>query len=134
MEVETKPSPLSAYDILGIIPNATQDDIRVAYRIMARRYHPDVSSDPDAKDLFISVTEAYELLSDVARRRKYDAVRKILQQEKQDEEERNNQYTNNPFMSSCGVHGMFSGSAVFYSATSMMFSVPRGQSGSVSIP
>lgn len=105
MEVETSKasSPFSAYDILGVAPTATQDDIRVAYRIAARRYHPDTNSNPDAKDLFISATEAYELLSDVTKRKKYDAVRKILQQEKQKEAEINNKYTGNQGFTSGSV-------------------------------
>lgn len=133
MEVEIKPSPPSAYDILGIVSNATQDDIHTAYRIMVRRYHPDVNSDPDAKDLFISVTEAYKLLSDIAQRRKYDVVRKILQQEKQDEKERD-QYMNNPFVSGSGGFA-FSGSAIFYGNVPFGYGAPAmNQSASSSMP
>jgi hypothetical protein len=50
------------YEILGIQSNASIDDIKKAYRKKARLYHPDINPDPDAKDHFISITEAYEFL------------------------------------------------------------------------
>ena len=51
------------YEILGIQSNASIDDIKKAYRKKARLYHPDINPDPDAKDHFISITEAYEFLT-----------------------------------------------------------------------
>ena len=50
------------YEILGIQSNASVDDIKKAYRKKARLYHPDINPAPDAKDHFISITEAYEFL------------------------------------------------------------------------
>ncbi len=50
------------YEILGLPTNSTIDEIKKAYRKKARLYHPDVNPAPDAKDLFISITEAYEFL------------------------------------------------------------------------
>jgi hypothetical protein len=50
------------YNILGIPDNASFDDIKKAYRAKARLYHPDINPAPDAKDMFITVTEAYEFL------------------------------------------------------------------------
>jgi hypothetical protein len=50
------------YEILGIQSNASIDDIKKAYRKKARLYHPDINPAPDAKDHFISITEAYEFL------------------------------------------------------------------------
>lgn len=50
------------YSILDLPAVATVDEIKKAYRKKARLYHPDVNNSPDAKDLFISVTEAYEFL------------------------------------------------------------------------
>jgi hypothetical protein len=50
------------YTILGLEKGATIDEIKKAYRHFARQYHPDVCNDPDAKDKFIQVNEAYELL------------------------------------------------------------------------
>lgn len=50
------------YEILGLPSNSTIDEIKKAYRKNARLYHPDINSAPDAKDRFISITEAYEFL------------------------------------------------------------------------
>jgi len=50
------------YDILGIPSCASVEDIKKAYRKKARLYHPDINPDPEAKDMFISITEAYEFL------------------------------------------------------------------------
>lgn len=50
------------YRILGLPCNASVEDIKKAYRTKARLYHPDINHDPDAKDLFICATEAYEFL------------------------------------------------------------------------
>jgi DnaJ domain len=50
------------YEILSIQSNASIDDIKKAYRKKARLYHPDINPAPDAKDHFISITEAYEFL------------------------------------------------------------------------
>ncbi|XP_015698777.2 chaperone protein dnaJ 20, chloroplastic-like [Oryza brachyantha] len=63
------------YDLLGISSEGTLDEVRAAYRRMARKYHPDVSP-PDAAaentSRFIEVQEAYETLSDPSRRATYD--------------------------------------------------------------
>jgi hypothetical protein len=50
------------YEVLGIPINSSVEEIKKAYRKKARLYHPDINPSPDAKDLFISVTEAYEFL------------------------------------------------------------------------
>lgn len=50
------------YEILGLPVNSSLEDIKKAYRKKARLYHPDVNHEPDAKDHFISATEAYEFL------------------------------------------------------------------------
>lgn len=60
------------YEILNIGRDAGQEDIRRAYRRLARQYHPDVSKDPDAEERFKELTEAYEVLSDSERRAAYD--------------------------------------------------------------
>jgi hypothetical protein len=50
------------YEIMGLQSDATIDEIKKAYRNKARIYHPDINPSPDAKDHFISITEAYEFL------------------------------------------------------------------------
>ena len=60
------------YQVLGVDQSASQDDIQKAYRRLARRYHPDVNSDPDAEETFKRVNEANEVLSDPSKRARYD--------------------------------------------------------------
>jgi magnesium-transporting ATPase (P-type) len=50
------------YKILGLMPGASLEDIKKAYRELAKKYHPDVSTEEYAKEKFIIITEAYELL------------------------------------------------------------------------
>jgi len=57
---------------LGVERGAGQDDIKKAYRRLARRYHPDVSKEADAEDRFKEVGEAYEVLKDPEKRAAYD--------------------------------------------------------------
>jgi curved DNA-binding protein len=60
------------YDVLGLDRGASADEIRRAYRNLARRYHPDVNKDPDAEERFKEVSEAYDVLSDAEKRERYD--------------------------------------------------------------
>jgi molecular chaperone DnaJ len=60
------------YDVLGVARDASQDDIRRAYRKLAREHHPDVSPDPEAEVRFKEVAGAYEILSDPQKRQRYD--------------------------------------------------------------
>ena len=60
------------YDILGVQKAATEDEIRSAFRQLARRYHPDVCKEDDAEARFAEVQEAYEVLSDKEKRESYD--------------------------------------------------------------
>ncbi len=62
------------YAALGVAPEATPDEIKRAYRKLARKYHPDVSKEPDAEARFKDVAEAYEALNDAERRAAYDEV------------------------------------------------------------
>lgn len=64
------------YDILGVKPDADKKAIKTAYRRLARKYHPDVSSAKDAEKQFKDVSEAYEVLGNEEKRTEYDQVRK----------------------------------------------------------
>ena len=64
----------SYYDVLGIPRNATETDIKKAYRTLAKKYHPDVCKEPGAEEKFKSINEAYSVLSDDAKRRQYDQL------------------------------------------------------------
>jgi len=64
------------YDILGVKPDDDKQTIKKAYRRLARKYHPDVSSEHDAEKKFKEVSEAYEVLSDDAKRVEYDQLRR----------------------------------------------------------
>jgi DnaJ-domain-containing protein 1 len=66
-------APSTYYQLLGIKKNAKPVDIKSAYRRMARQWHPDVCHEPDAADRFRQINDAYNLLSDPLRKRKYDA-------------------------------------------------------------
>jgi len=62
------------YKIMGLERNATQDEIKRAYRKLARKFHPDVSKEPDAEARFKAVGEAYEVLKDPEKRTAYDQL------------------------------------------------------------
>ena len=63
------------YELLQIDASATYDEIHKAYRSLAMRYHPDRNSTPDAASIMSRINEAYSVLSEPARRRKYDQAR-----------------------------------------------------------
>lgn len=62
------------YKIMGLEKSANQDEIKRAYRKLARKYHPDVSKEPDAEQKFKEVGEAYEVLKDPQKRAAYDRI------------------------------------------------------------
>ena len=63
------------YAILGVDENASTDEIRKAFQQKARKLHPDVNKAPDAEEKFKEVSEAYAVLSDESKRKRYDAMR-----------------------------------------------------------
>lgn len=67
------------YKIMGISEDASDKDIKMAYRKLARKYHPDVSKEPNAEEQFKEVGEAYETLRDPKKRKEYDQFRKNWQ-------------------------------------------------------
>ncbi len=62
------------YEALGVPRDASSEDIRRAYRTLARQYHPDVNKEPDAEDRFKEISEAYEVLRDPEKRERYDRL------------------------------------------------------------
>lgn len=69
----------SPYEILGVAKNASDDDIKKAYRKLAHKYHPDVSKDPQGEEKFKEVAEAYETLKNPEKRAAYDQLGKGYQ-------------------------------------------------------
>lgn len=61
------------YQILGVDPRATLEEVRTAYRKLAREYHPDVNPEPAAHDRMAQINDAFEVLGDPGRRNEYDA-------------------------------------------------------------
>jgi len=62
------------YETLGVSRNATQDEIQRSYRKLARKYHPDINKEPGAEEKFKEINEAYEVLKDPEKRKKYDQL------------------------------------------------------------
>ena len=62
------------YEILGVKRNATESEIKSAYRKLARKYHPDVNKTKEAEGKFKDINEAYEVLGDKQKRQRYDSL------------------------------------------------------------
>ena len=69
--------PESYYEVLGLKRSASEDEIRAAYRRLAREHHPDVSKAPDAEERFARLSEAYDVLSDPEKRTRYDRFGRV---------------------------------------------------------
>ncbi len=80
-----RPNGSDYYQILGIPPNADKKEIKRQFFSLSLKYHPDRSKEPNSKEIYLKITEAYSTLYDDAKRREYD--RKRLSQS-------NHQYTN----------------------------------------
>jgi curved DNA-binding protein len=62
------------YKVLGVARDASEKEIKQAFRTLARQYHPDLNTDPSAEERFKKINEAYEVLSDTDKRQRYDAL------------------------------------------------------------
>ncbi|CAE6432467.1 unnamed protein product [Rhizoctonia solani] len=74
-------APKDPYQVLGVKKDATPADIKKAYFALARKYHPDTNKDTSAKDKFIDIQSAYEILGDTEKRAAYDQYGSASQQQ-----------------------------------------------------
>ena len=71
------------YEILGVTPDSDAQDVKISYRKLARKYHPDVNKAPESAQKFKDVLEAYEVLSDEKKRKQYDMLNGFYKSPKQ---------------------------------------------------
>ena len=62
------------YEVLGVSKDASDADIKSAFRKLAKKYHPDICKEPDAEEKFKEVQEAYAVLSDPTKRKQYEVL------------------------------------------------------------
>ena len=70
------PANFNLYELLGVDEKASQEEIKLSYRKLAMKYHPDTNPDPDAKQQFQVINTAYRTLKDPFKRKVYDLSRK----------------------------------------------------------
>lgn len=102
------------YKTLGISQNASDDEIKKAYRRLARRYHPDVSEEPDAEAQFKRIAEAYEVLKDPEKRKLYDQLGENWQSGQDFTPPPGSQRSGSRHTSSAGVEGNFGDFSDFF--------------------
>lgn len=115
------------YGILGVNKNATQDDIKKAYKKLARKHHPDLNpNDPGAQKRFQEINEANEVLSDTEKRKKYDQYGENWKHADEIEAQRQRQQQGGGGYWSSGGGGDFSGDGDFSDFFESMFGSRRG--------
>lgn len=86
------------YKVLGVSKEASLSEIKKAYRKLARKHHPDVNpNDSTAQEKFQQINEAYEVLSDAEKRKKYDAYGKSWEHAETQQQSQGYTYSGNPF-------------------------------------
>lgn len=111
------------YSILGVSKAASADDIKKAYRKLARKYHPDINPDnEDAKRKFQQVNEANEVLSDPDKRKKYDEYGENWKHAEEYEKARQQQAQNGGFADDYSGFGGFGGGSYSFSGDDGEFS------------
>ncbi len=83
------------YELLGIKENATNQEIKTAYKQMVKKYHPDVNKTKEANKIILSLNEAKEILLDNQKRKEYDLLLNKIKHSKQTSKNKNETYTTN---------------------------------------
>lgn len=83
------------YELLGIKENATDQEIKIAYKQMVKKYHPDVNKTKEANKIIVSLNEAKEILLDNQKRKEYDLLLNKIKHSKQTSKNRNETYSAN---------------------------------------